>query len=112
MNHAHLSVVVRNECKFDLHCVSDHVGVMLTLHGIVIPLIWLLWNLIKIIMITREWIECANLVPTSAKLSIGVSNETADVGTCERNTDDVVHHDAGDRVAHIVILGEVVSKPS
>jgi len=62
-------------------------------------------------MVAREWIESANLIPTGAKLSICVANETADISTGKWNTNNVVHHDSGNREAHIIVLREVVSKP-
>ena len=66
VKHAHFSVVVWNQGKLDLHCVSDHVSVVLALHSVVEPLVWLLRHLVEVVVVAREGVECADLVPTGA----------------------------------------------
>ena len=63
-------------------------------------------------MVAGEWIEGSNAVPAGAKVGIRVAIETADVSARERNTNDILHHYARHREAHVLIVREVISEPS
>lgn len=81
-----LSVVVSNKAVLCLDSILHDIGVCEG-SGIidgnfesVLPR--LLTNCTQSVMVSGEWIESSNIVPSSTKLRGGVINETADIGTC------------------------------
>lgn len=108
----HLSVVVSDQVIFVLDGHSHDIHILYAALIEFSPSVWLLGNGVPAVVVSREWIERSNNMPSGAKLSIGVSHETANVRTSELNTHDVVSHDTSDGETHVLLLTEVISEPS
>jgi len=108
----HLGVVISDQVVFVLDSHSHDIDI---LSGALIEVgesVWFLGNGVPTVVVSGEWVERSNNVPSGAKLSIGISHETANVGTNELNTHKVVSHDTSDGETHVLLLTEVISKPS
>lgn len=82
--------------------------ILLTL---VIELIGLLGRRVKPVVVPREWIESTDGVPPGAQRSRRILAKTTDIGTRQRDTNDILHHHTGYGGGHGVICGTVITEP-
>jgi hypothetical protein len=73
-----------------------HVRSLRLLVNLVLEHIGLLRRCIVAVVVSREWVECANEVPSSAQFGRRVGVVAADVRASKRNAKDVAHHDVDD----------------
>jgi hypothetical protein len=107
----HLSVVISDQIVFVLDSHSHDIDILSAALIEVGPSVWLLGNGVPTVVVSGEWIERSDNMPSGAKLSIGISHESANVRTSELDTHNVVGHDTSDGETHVLLLTEVVSKP-
>lgn len=110
---SHLSIIVSDEEVLVLHCHPDDVEVShRALVYVIGENVWLLWVVIPPVVVSGEWIERPNNIPSCTQLWSCIIKEATDIRAGERNPHHIVGHDAGDRVTHVGWIGEVVSQPS
>jgi len=108
----HLGVVISDQVVFVLDSHPHDINI---LHIVLIEVnksIWLLSNSVPTVVVSREWVERPDNMPSGAELSVGISHETANVRSSELDTHDVMSHDTSDGETHVLLLTEVVSEPS
>lgn len=107
LHHRKLSVVVSDESVLGLNSILHDINIgQCGAFGDGLGEHWLprfLGEGSESVVVPGEGVEGANNVPSCAKLLGGVSNETTDVRAGQRNTKNVVHHNSGNRVTHVLL---------
>jgi len=110
VEHTKLSVIVLDKSHFNLHWILDHISVSSCCSWYkLLPMVWFLWDLVDVVVVPGEWIECTYWVPPSAQFSICITDETANVGTSKWNTYHVMRHDTSDRECQVLVRREIIS---
>lgn len=113
VEHADLRVVVVEEGVFGLHGISNEINIA-NCRGDECPIlehIRLLIGRCPTPVVEGEGVEGSNVVPAGAQVVISVKAEAANVGACERDTIDILHHYVQDGVVQIIQGGLTVSVP-
>jgi len=113
MSHWQLGIVIPYHTIFNSHGRSHDVQIRNgTLVNIIGETIRLLVSAPEAVVVSWEWVESSNHVPSGAEFWSGVTQESANIWASKRNTNDVMGHDSCDRVPHVSSLWEVIPQPS
>lgn len=113
MEHADLRVIVVKEGIFGLHGISNEFNIAncRVVDRPILEHIWFLIGCCPSPVVEGEWVEGSDVVPAGADVVISVKTEAADVGACERDTHNILHHYVHDGVIYIIQGGLTVSVP-
>jgi len=88
-NVSHFTVEISNHTHSVMHCIHKELWICETLHINSFEGIWFLRNGISAVMVSSEWLECSDSVPSSTEFCGSISIVTTDISSCEWSTSNI-----------------------